>query len=505
MSRTPNICIAAVAVAIGLVPADAATQSESALDGFLEYTREAAADWDATGLAVAVVKDGELLFAEGFGVRTLGDPAAVDEHTRFSIGSTTKAMTVAAVGMLVDEGKLSWDDLVIDHLPWFRVADPYLTSQVTVRDLLTHRAGMGNTDYLWYERDTTIEEVVRSMALVEPEYSMRSSFIYQNVMYATAGLVIEAVSGVPWSEFIRTRIFAPLDMTESVPLLAETIGQPNVASPHFRIDGTTVLIENASVDPVAPAGSVWSSVTDMSKWLRMLLNEGVTEDGTRLLTETTIEEMFTPQAFVTPSQFYPTQQITNPNWMTYGLAWFQHDYRGHKIDYHTGSIDGMVAIAGLIRDLDLGVYVLGNLDHVEVRHALMYRAFDHFLEGEPRDWSAELKVLYDGIAEQGVAALAEAAEQRVQGTSPTFPLDAYVGTYRHLVLGTVAISMDGDALRGDLGPGHPASLEHWNYDTFETVFDARWRGTGRVTFMTGSDGRISGLNMDGATYGRTPG
>jgi CubicO group peptidase (beta-lactamase class C family) len=505
MNRTSALITTAVAIATGLLPTGAGAQAGSELDGFLEYAREAAAEWEATGLAVAVVKDGALLFAEGFGVRTLGEPGAVDEHTRFSIGSTTKAMTVAAIGMLVDEGKLGLDDLVIDHLPWFRVGDPYVTSQITIRDLLTHRAGMGNTDYLWYERDTTIEEVVRGMALVEPAYSMRSSFIYQNIMYATAGLVVEAVSGVSWTEFIRTRIFGPLDMDESVPTLAETVGQPNVASPHYRIDGTTVVIENASVDPVAPAGSVWSSVTDMSKWLRMLLGEGVTEDGTRVLSEATIEEMFTPQTLVTPSQFYPTQQITNPNWMTYGLAWFQHDYRGHKIDYHTGSIDGMVAIAGLIRDLDLGVYVLGNRDHVEVRHALMYRVFDHFLEGEPRDWSAELKVLYDGIEAKGAAAIAEVREQRVQGTSPTFPLESYVGLYRHPLFGTVEISMDRGALRGDLGPGHPAVLEHWNYDTFEAVLDARWRGKGLITFTFGTDGQISGLRMDGADYVRSSG
>jgi CubicO group peptidase (beta-lactamase class C family) len=300
-------------------------------------------------------------------------------------------MTVAAIGILVDEGKLDWDDPVVEHLPWFRVDDPYLSRQITVRDLLTHRAGMGNADFLWYERDATTEEIVRKMAMVEPVYPPRSSFIYQNIMYATAGLVVEAASGTPWADFVRTRIFQPLGMGESVLHVAETVGQPNVADPHERVDGRTVPIRNASVDAVDAAGSVWSSVSDMSRWLRMLLAEGVTPDGTRILSEATVTEMFRPQTVVPSSQFYPTQQITRPSWMTYGLGWFQHDYRGHKVDFHTGSIDGMVAIAGLVRDLDLGVYVLANRDHVEVRHALMYRAFDHFLGGVVRDWSADLK------------------------------------------------------------------------------------------------------------------
>jgi len=465
------------------------------LDGYAEYVERAVADWDATGLAVAVVKDGEPLLARGFGALRLGEPGRVDEHTRFAIGSTTKAMTVAAIGMLVDEGKLGWDDPVVEHLPWFRVDDPYASRQITIRDLLTHRAGMGNTDFLWYERDVSREEVVRKMALVEPAYSLRSSFIYQNIMYATAGEVVEAVSGMSWAEFVRTRIFQPLGMNETVPHLAETQGQPNVAYPHDRIDGRTEPIRNASVDAVDAAGSVWSSVSDMSRWLRMLLAEGVASDGTRILSDATVEEMFRPQALVPPGQFYPTQQITQPSWRTYGLGWFQHDYRGHKVDFHTGSIDGMVAIAGLVRDLELGVYVLANRDHVEVRHALMYRAFDHFLGGAERDWSADLKGLYDDLAAAAEQRRAQADERRVPGTSPSLPLDDYAGRYIHPLFGSLTVSRAGDGLRADMGPGQPGGLEHWNYDTFRLVLDARWRGTVPVTFVLGVDGAVAAARI----------
>jgi CubicO group peptidase (beta-lactamase class C family) len=465
------------------------------LRGLDAYAAKAVADWDATGLAVAVVKDGALLFAKGYGVRHLVEGGAVDEHTRFSIGSTTKAMTAAALAMLVEEGAVAWDDPVEKHLPWFRLKDPYLTREVTVRDLLTHRAGMGNTDFLWYERDVSTRSVVEGMALVDADYSLRSSFIYQNVMYAAAGEVVASVSGMSWAEFVRTRIFRPLGMNETVPLLSETLGQANVAHPHHRVEGRTVPIENASVDPVAAAGSVWSSVNDMSRWLRFLLAGGVTEDGIRLLQQATVEELFRPQAFVEPAQFYPTRTVTKPHWMTYGMGWFQEDYRGEKVDFHTGSIDGMVAIAGLIRDKGVGVYVLANRDHVEVRHALMYRVFDAFLGGEPRDWSAELKLLYDGLAAEGADRESALVASRVEGTSPSLPAGAYAGRYSHPLYGAMVVSESPAGLRVDWGPGQPGALTHWNHDTFRVDWDARWRGWALVTFALGTDGKVASVRM----------
>ncbi|HSG09097.1 MAG TPA: serine hydrolase [Longimicrobiales bacterium] len=492
----PRGCFALVRTlcALAFTAVGAAAQA-APLEGFDAYVAEAASDWDATGLAVAVVKDGSLIFAKGYGVRELGRAGAVDEHTRFAIGSTTKAMTAASLGMLVDEGKVAWDDPVTRHLPWFRMKDPWVTREITVRDLLTHRAGLGNADFLWYERDTDTRAVVEKLAMVEPAYSMRTSFVYQNIMYAAAGEVIAAVSGMPWTEFVRTRIFRPLGMDETVPLLSETVGRDNVARPHHRVDGVTVPIENASVDPVASAGSVWSSVSDMSKWLRFLLAGGLTEDGTRLLQEATVEELFKPQSFVTPSEFYPTQAATKPHWMTYGLGWFQEDYRGEKVDFHTGSIDGMVAIAGLIRDKGIGVYVLANRDHVEVRHAIMYRVFDSLLGGDVRDWSGELKTLYDGLAAEGEKARAQALEARVEGTSPSLPLVDFIGRYADPVFGEMVVTEAPSGLRVDLGPGQPGALEHWNHDTFRILFDARWRGWVLATFHLGTDGTVSGVRI----------
>ncbi|MGH7506756.1 MAG: serine hydrolase domain-containing protein, partial [Longimicrobiales bacterium] len=282
-----------------------ATAQEDALAGFDSYVADAVRAWNVPGLAVAVVKDGHTVFAHGYGTRSLTDGGEVDAETLFAIGSTTKAMTAAAIGMLVDAGKVEWDDPVISHLPSFRLADPYLTREVTVRDLLTHRAGLGNADFLWYEQDATTDDIIARLRLVEPAYSLRSGFIYQNIMYAVAGELIEALSGMPWTDFIRARIFEPLEMTETVPLLAETRGHANVARPHDSISGELRVIENASVDAIPAAGAVWSSVDDMSRWLAFLLRDCTTASSEALLEPDTCAELFEPQTVVGDG-FYPT-------------------------------------------------------------------------------------------------------------------------------------------------------------------------------------------------------
>ena len=429
---------------------------------------------------------------------------AVDDRTLFAIGSTTKAMTAAALGMLVDEGKLAWDDPVTKHLPWFALADPYVTREVRVRDLLTHRAGVPNTDYLWYEQDLTTRQIVERLRLAPAETSMRTHFTYQNVMYATAGEVVAAASGMPWSQFVTKRIFEPLGMTGTIPTAATLAQQPNVAQPHFDIDGTIEVIRNASVDNVAPAGAVWSSVHDMSEWMRLLLRGGrLPNGGALLLSEATLAELFSPQTMVGPDAFYPTMRLTKPHWTTYGLGWFQSDYAGQKVDFHTGSIDGMVAIIGLVRDRNIGVYVLANLDHAEVRHALMYKAFDMLLGNPPRDWSAELLTLYKGFADAAAERRKKTESERVGATKPSLALERYVGTYADPLRGTVVVSMRGGALYLEYGRGLVGPLAHWHYDTFRATWDARWRGSELVTFVIDDHGKPATLKIGGDAFERT--
>lgn len=486
-----------------LVAAPAAAQP-AALTGFDDGVAKAVHDWQVPGLAVAVVKDGGVVFSKGYGVRELGKPAAVDTHTLFAVGSTTKAMTSALIGMLVDEKKLSWDDAVVKHLPWFQLSDPYLTREITVRDLLTHRAGLGNADYLWYGQATEPREILRRVRLLAPAYSLRSSFIYQNVMYAAAGAVIEAVTGRSWEDVMRTRLFEPLGMSETIATAATLAQQPNVALPHDIVEGQLRTIENASVNGVAPAGSVWSSVHDMAKWTTLLLNNGKVGDRVLLKPET-VDELFRPQNMVTKDGFYPTARLTTPKWTTYGLGWFQQDYRGRAVDFHTGSIDGMVAIHGLLRDARVGVVVLANRDHAELRHAIMLNVIDRFIGGVRRDWSAELQTLYGDLQKQAEAERKKVEARRVTGTSPTLPLARYAGTYSDSLRGDVVVTLEGDRLRARYGGAYIGTLEHWNYDTFRAKWDAAWRGTTLATFVIDASGQPSRLEVMGAGFARQQG
>ena len=265
------------------------------------------------------------------------------------------------------------------------------------------------------------------------------------------------------------------------------------------------MIENASVDPVAAAGAVWSSVDDMSKWMQFLLDGSRAggANGKRLLSEASYRELFTPQT-IAPYDMYPTTRLTKPHWMTYGLGWFQQDYHGRAVDFHTGSIDGMVAIHGLVRDEHLGVYVLGNLDHAELRHALMYSAFDRYnaRAESNRDWSGDFLKLYADLGKDEDEARAKKEALRVAGTSPSLPAARFAGDYSEPLHGDVKVAYDGRALRLQCGAAFVGTLEHWHYNTFRATWAAPWRSPSLVTFTLDEDGKPSGVELMGARFTR---
>lgn len=497
-------CTAPAWLLLSLPFFSSAAQSRAATDPVRDldaYTAKAVADWHVPGLAIAVVKDGRIVFAKGYGVREAGKPAPVDTQTLFAIGSTTKAMTAASIGMLVDEGKLRWDDRVTKILPTFQLADPYVTREITIRDLLTHRAGLGNADVLWYRTDNSPDEVIRRVRFADPAYSLRSSFIYQNVMYAVAGQVVATASGMPWEQFVRTRIFRPVGMPNTVPLLDSARRRANVASPHYRLGDTVRVVTNASVDAVAPAGAVWASAADMARWMLFVL-DSARVDGRRLLKPESYAEWLKPETMVTPAEFYPTARLTKPHWTTYAFGWFQEDYSGRMVQFHTGSIDGMVAIIGLIPDARLGVYVLANLDHAEVRHALMYRVFDAYLGNPPRDWSADLLKLYGGMRASSDSARLRTEGRRIPNTHPSLSLDQYAGTYADSLVGEVTVTLENGKLRLRASSTHAGTLDHWEYDTFRLRWDNSWEGSEYATFTIGRDGSPSRLDFGGAMLRR---
>jgi CubicO group peptidase (beta-lactamase class C family) len=290
-------------------------------------------------------------------------------------------------------------------------------------------------------------------------------------------------------------------MPNAVPLLDSARRRTNVASPHYRFGDTIRVISNASVDAVASAGAVWASVADMARWMRFVLDSGRV-DGRRLLKPETYAELLKPQTMVTPAEFYPTARLTKPHWTTYALGWFQEDYSGRMVDFHTGSIDGMVAIIGLIPDERLGVYVLANLDHAEVRHALMYRVFDAYLGNPARDWSADLLKLYGGIRAAADSARRRTEARRIPNTRPSLALDQYAGTYSDSLVGDVIVSLENGKLRLRSSSTHAGTLEHWEYDTFRLRWDNAWEGTQFATFTIGRDGAPSRLDFGGAMLRR---
>jgi CubicO group peptidase (beta-lactamase class C family) len=487
-----------------------APKAESLAHVLDEFIVKGMRDWEIPGLAVAVVRSDSVLLLKGYGTRELGRARAVDEHTLFGIMSTTKAMTSAAIAMLVDDGLVRWNDPVTKWIPEFEMPEPYVTGELTVLDLLTHRAGLGNADLLWMRGDLDDGEIFRRVRYLDPTYSFRAGYTYQNIMYGLAGELIARASGMPYGEFLKDRLLDPLGMSRTLTSLAAVreSADDNVSSSHFEIRDTIRVIEEEAVDVLASAGAVWSNASDMARWMQFLL-DSARVGGQGLIKPETFAELFRPHTIIPASQFYPTIRLTQPHWTTYALGWFQQDYRGHYVAFHTGSLSGRIAIVGLLPDERFGITVLGNLDHAEFRHALMLKAFDLQLGDNGRDWSEELLAFYRGFAADADSVRSGREAQRRTGTQPSLPLSQYVGTYTHPVWGDLVVSELGDGLTAQLGAENQLRglLAHWHYDTFRIQL-----GDGRsepdwVQFVLGRDGRVDELRFgaDGEiVFGRKP-
>ncbi len=480
--------------------------SEPDFQAFDRYVQAAADDWEVPGLAIAVVHGGELAFARGYGTTALAGGTPVDEHTLFSIGSTTKAIAAASVGLLVDRGHFTWDTLITEVLPQLKLSDPDATARLRVRDLLTHDAGLPNLDFLWYRQETTLDDILHRVRYADMAYPPGSSFEYQNVMYAAAGRLVEVTTGGTWGDFVEREIFARLGMDRTVATLAKAETRSNVAQPHHRIDGAITQIDNASVDVVAAAGSVWSSVHDMSIWARFLLRGCVTEGGKALLEPETCEELFRPQTIV-DREMYPAMRLYDHKWLTYGLGWFQTNYDGRVLDFHSGSIDGLVALFGLVRAEGAAVYVLGNLDHAEVRHALMYRGLDlvrpHPSAEPARDWNREIKELFDGLARDAEDTPGATAVSESRSARPPRAAASYVGSYEHRLGGRVVIAGSEDAGLELRWGTQRCNLAPVDADEFRCPWQRRWRGAQQIRFAASATGTVDTLALGGMRFART--
>ncbi|MEN8163455.1 MAG: serine hydrolase [Acidobacteriota bacterium] len=470
-------------------------------DRLTAFTEKGMELWHVPGLSVAVVTADEVLFRRGFGATAIENGKPVDEHTLFAIASTTKAMVVSGILILVDEEKLSLDDPIIKHIPELHFGDPSLTQQLTVRDLLAHRTGLPSTDYWGFFQNIPLDEQLTLLRTVQPAAPVRTRLIYQNPMFEIAGLLIERLTDKRWDHFVAERLWEPIGMAETYGARGQIGAEQSHAIPYFFFDDQlTVARWDIPADSAEAAGSVWSSIHDMSLWAQFLLRDGVTASGDRLISKESIVQMFEPHQLAAVADFYPTTAITEPNWRSYGLAWFQQDFQGRKIDFHTGSLSGLIAMIGLDRAGDKAVVVLSNRDHAEMRHALLWEVMDNGDPGTRRDWNQEIFDLYEGRTNEREEKWQETQQKRLENTEPSLTPGVYVGAYRSETFGDILIEQDAQdmKLRTTLVD---LEMKHWHLDTFLLEYKP-WGMREFVVFKIGPDGAVASFDFIGDTFER---
>lgn len=480
------------------VPVSPPDPAAEELTAFVEHGMQL---WNLPGAAVAVVGSDAVRFQRGFGHAEYLASQPVDEHTLFAIASTTKAMIAAAILMLADEGKLALDDPVTRHIPELHFSDPLLTSQITLRDLLAHRTGLPSTDFWTFFQEMPLQEQIERLGTVEPAGGLRAQLIYQNTMFALAGLLIERVSGKRWDALLAEWLWHPIGMFETFGARSQVPDDRTHVTPHLYADGAlSVAPWDLPEDAADAAGSVWSSLHDMSLWAQFLLRGGLTADGRRLISAERFAEMFEPQQLVDAKTFYPTTELTRPRWRGYGLGWFLQDFQGRKIEYHTGSLSGLIALVGLDRERDRAVIVLGNRDHAEFRHALLWHVFDESDKATQPDWNQAVFDLYQRRDAEREAEWTETRQKRLANANPGLPLEAYIGSYHSEVNGDVVVGRNGRRLQ--LRTARiTLEMRHWHLDTFLVEYEP-WNLREFATFRIGTDGSVAALEILGDRFER---
>lgn len=475
---------------------------------FDAYVEAVQKQFDVPGVAVAIVKDGQVVMARGYGVREMGKPAKVDEHTMFAIASNTKAFTAAALNMLQDEGKLKTTDRVIDHLPWFRMSDAYVTREMRIRDLLAHRSGLslGAGDLLYWPTTTyTTREVAERLKDVPLTGGFREQYAYDNILFGVAGLVVEAASGMSFQKFLETRIFEPLGMKETRYNSDGLKPGDNVATGHAKFDFKDLRpVGLTSWRNVSGAGGIYSSVHDLAKWMNVQLAGGVIsgegDKARRLFSEQRQREMWTvltPIPSGKPS--IPELVPAAANFVGYGQGWQLSDYAGNKLVWHTGGWPGQVSRLTLVPEQKLGVVVLTSAEVGVAFNAITYEALDMMLGKSGNDWLKGYAAAYAKAQGNADEDWQKHVAARDAGSRPSLPLAKYAGTYRDPWYGDVVIRQGGKGLEMQFSKTAEllGDIEHWQHDSFIV----RWRDRGLnadafANFALDPDGNIRELRME---------
>ncbi len=490
-------CLLAVGTGVFLAGTPLAAQMPRDFDRFVTTTLTR---FETPAMAVAVVKDGKVLVAKGYGIRKMGDPAPADSHTRFGIASNTKAFTALALGLLVEEGKVEWDAPVIRYLPWFQMWDPWVTRELTVRDLLVHRSGLGlgAGDLLWWPASTyTRDSIARRLRFIPPVRSFRNGYAYDNVLYLVAGQIIEAVSGQSWEDFITERLLKPVGMANATVHHSDA-GDPaaNQAATHAVVDGKMQPIPPFLSDNTNPAGGINASAEDMAHWLIAQLDSGKV-NGKVLWKPATTRAQW---SLVTPLNPGPAPAPIAPrstNFSGYGLGFFIQDYRGMKIVTHTGGLPGYLSRVIMVPEKNIGVAVLANAESMAFE-VIAWQALDDAL-GAPRfDWAGGYATLAARNDSANAAAEQKAATSRDSTAGPALPLNRYAGTYRDKWYGDVNVAVQNGKLVMQFAhtPSLLGDLAHWQYETFLVRWrDRSLRADAFVTFNLDAEGKVESARM----------
>jgi len=496
MRPVPLVRRVVLALTLCLLPRPALPQARLPTWLDADMTR-ALRTFHVPGAAIAIVKDGKVLVAKGYGVRRMGERARVDGHTLFQIASNTKAFTAACLALLVDSGAINWDDPVTKYLPDFQLADPWVTREFTIRDLLTHRSGLGlgAGDLLWLHSTYDRREIIRRMRAAPRASSFRSAYAYDNVLYAAAGEIIPAVTGKTWEAFVRARILDRLGMTDARTGIADLRTGDTLATPHAVSDETLRTVPLDTVDNIGPAAAIIASASDLSKWILVQLDSGRTGRGA-LWTPARAQEMWSAVTVMPIPDPDPPLASLRPNFLAYALGWRLRDYRGRKLVWHTGGLAGMTSRVTLVPDARLGIAVLTNGES-DLDEALTFQLLDYFLGAPSTDWTAAFHAAAQAEADSADASLAAMRRARDSTTHPSLPLARYAGPYTDALYGDASITLEGGTLvlRFSHSPAFVGDLVHWQYDTFRT----RWRtpnlADAFVTFTLRPNGAVDHFTM----------
>ncbi|MEZ4776366.1 MAG: serine hydrolase [Bacteroidia bacterium] len=457
------------------------------------YLAKAVADYNVPGLAIAVVKDGEMVFSHGYGLREAGTDKVITPNSIFGIASCSKAFTATCIGMLVDEGKLKWDDRVIDYLPDFQLYDSYITRELRVRDLLCHRTGFDtfDGDLLWYGSSYDRKEIVRRIRYLPIKNSFRSQFGYSNVMFITAGEVIEAVSGMTWDEFVQKRIFEPLEMKDARTTNQDFKKKAERALPH--LEGK--VVGDINYDNSGPAASINASVTDLSKWLTFWLAGGKYGDK-QLLSSESWQEILSAQTAQNPSNLEKQMGI---HFESYALGWRLFDYGGRKVVEHDGGLPGYISKVAFIPEENLGVVILTNGMPVVLNMAIRNEVFDLFLNRPENDWAGRMLKIEKNYLNYVAGQKTEREKTQILNTQPSLAMADYSGRYEDKMYGPAEITIRDGKLFLTLLPTatlFTGELKHWHYNTFRVDIADPFLPFGLIVFEMDSQGKVTGFTID---------